>query len=42
MFKQQRFILRVLLCAVGLTSMFGLDKERGIYIPSIVKNFTLS
>ncbi|MDY2636730.1 MAG: hypothetical protein SOV56_02190 [Phascolarctobacterium sp.] len=26
MFKQQRFILRVLLCAVGLTSIFGLDK----------------
>ena len=26
MFKQQRFILRVLLCADGLTSIFGLDK----------------
>ena len=26
MFKQQRFILRVLLCAVGLTSIFWLDK----------------
>ena len=30
MFKQKRFILKVLLCTIGLTSIFVLDKAWGI------------
>ena len=30
MFKQKRFILKVLLYTIGLTSIFGLDKAWGM------------